>query len=186
MFVNSVILNFVSVYSGYFTGNTFTNCICGIRNSENYHQYSQFNNCILFCNNNNSGTYTLSGTTYYYPANSSEYCIGINQNTNHTYYSSYIYLDGRAPLIENHHLHNYGSLDAIFKTFRGSYEDNATSFELQDSIATTILGSDGTQVGIYGGPMPFDPYVYNHKVTAARRTTPDGFLDLEIKLYDEE
>lgn len=60
------------------------------------------------------------------------------------------------------------------------------NFELQDSIATTILGNDGTQVGIYGGPMPFDPYVYNHKVSAARRTTPDGFLDLEIKLYDEE
>lgn len=156
----------------------FTNCIVNITYGYTFHQSNQFYNSILYTNSN-IGLYHDNQTPRFWNSYSSDYCIGINTLSDSTKFYYGI-------LPADRHLHNYKTMEAVFKNFNGTFIDGETSFELQDSIATTILGSDGTQVGIYGGPMPFDPYVYNHKVTAARRTTPDGFLDLEIKLYDEE
>ncbi|MBP5771757.1 MAG: hypothetical protein J6W75_10405 [Bacteroidaceae bacterium] len=53
---------------------------------------------------------------------------------------------------------------SFFKNFSGSYDDNLT-FELTNEAATTYLGADGTQVGIYGGTIPFDPTPSNPQIT---------------------
>lgn len=172
-FVNSVVIYNSSYYSG---SCTYNNCVVKCSNSVSWHKKNQFVNSILYCNESNG--YHDYQTPRFWNSYSSDYCIGIN-----TLSDSTIFYYGILPA--DRHLHNYKTMEAVFKNFNGTIIDGETSFELQDSIATTILGSDGTQVGIYGGPMPFDPYVYNHKVTAARRTTPDGFLDLEIELYEE-
>lgn len=174
-FVNSVVIHSSSHHP---SSCTFNNCIVYMNNSYSFHMYNQFTNSILFCSNSVS-SYHDQNTPRFWNSYSSDYCIGINYSSDSTriYYGI---------LPADRHLHNYKTMEAVFKNFNGTVVDGETSFELQDSIATTILGNDGTQVGIYGGPMPFDPYVYNHKVSAARRTTPDGFLDLEIKLYDED
>ena len=62
------------------------------------------------------------------------------------------------------------------------------SMALVDSIATTILGDDGTQVGIYGGPYPFDFMVTNPQIgncTAARRTNAQGKLEVDIEVIND-
>ena len=58
-------------------------------------------------------------------------------------------------------------------------------FTLTETAATTYLGGDGTQVGIHGGPLPFDPIPDNLLVTTcniASKTTVDGKLSVEIKV----
>lgn len=64
------------------------------------------------------------------------------------------------------------------------FKDENT-YELSDDIAATWLGSDGTQVGIYGGPLPFDPIPSNPRITkfnVAPKTTADGKLSVEIEV----
>ena len=52
---------------------------------------------------------------------------------------------------------------------------------LQDSIVNQIKGSDGTQLGIFGGTYPFDPNMGNRKVVVPEKTKMDGKLEVEIK-----
>lgn len=58
-------------------------------------------------------------------------------------------------------------------------------YTLTETAATTYLGNDGTQVGIHGGILPFDPIPDNLLVTScniASKTTADGKLSVEIKV----
>jgi len=48
---------------------------------------------------------------------------------------------------------------------------------------TEYLGSDGTQVGAYGGSTPFNPVSQLPVITnfsVADKTTPDGVLNVEM------
>lgn len=75
---------------------------------------------------------------------------------------------------------------SIFKEYRGTFDyNNPVSFELQDSIANTVLGSDGTQVGIYGGQFPFTPRVNNYTTSVAGQSRPDGKLEVTIQPINE-
>ena len=110
----------------------------------------------------------------------SYYCIGFNGYVNNTSYFD------MGEIGSVHHLHNYSSLDAIFKSFNTTTTlTDTTSFELHDSIATNVLGNDGTQVGIYGGLYPFNPRVNYHKVTVPIQTTSDGKLNVDIEPIDD-
>lgn len=56
---------------------------------------------------------------------------------------------------------------------------------LKDELQTTWLGEDGTQVGIYGGLLPFDPTPTNPQITkfnVASKTTADGKLSVDIEV----
>ena len=75
---------------------------------------------------------------------------------------------------------------SVFKEYRGTFDyNNPVSFELQDSVAATVLGSDGTQVGIYGGQFPFNPRVVNYKATVANQSRPDGKLEVTVQPVNE-
>lgn len=76
------------------------------------------------------------------------------------------------------------NLSDVFKDFTGTYNDNI-SFELTDEAKTTYLGIDGTQVGIYGGTLPFDPTPTNPQITkcnVAAKSTADGKLSVDIEV----
>ena len=76
----------------------------------------------------------------------------------------------------------------VFKTFKGTYDDTET-FELLDSIKTKYLGNDGTEVGIYGGMLPFSPTPTNPQITkckVAPRSTADGKLSVDIEVKSAE
>lgn len=71
-----------------------------------------------------------------------------------------------------------------FKSFTGTYTDDQT-FELTDNAKTKFLGTDGKQVGMYGGMMPFNTttsYPQITKLNVANKTTADGKLSVEIEV----
>lgn len=60
---------------------------------------------------------------------------------------------------------------------------------LTDEAKTIYLGNDGTEVGIYGGMMPWDltpSYPRITKMNVANRTTADGKLSVEIEVSASE
>jgi hypothetical protein len=50
------------------------------------------------------------------------------------------------------------------------------------------LGDDGTQVGIYGGTMPYNArptYMTPYRSTVDHQSTPDGKLKVNIEVINE-
>lgn len=76
----------------------------------------------------------------------------------------------------------------IFKTFKGTYSDTET-FELTDEAKAQYLGTDGTEVGIYGGSLPFTTESSLPKIkkfNVASKSTEDGKLKVEIEVSGVE
>lgn len=59
-----------------------------------------------------------------------------------------------------------------------------TFYQLTDE-AKKYIGDDGTEVGIYGGSLGFDPTPTNPQITkfnVAPKTTADGKLSVDIEV----
>ncbi len=64
-----------------------------------------------------------------------------------------------------------------------------TRLELGDSFKSKYLGSDGTEVGIYGGKLPFDPLSTNPRITKCEvdaKTTADGKLSVKVEVNGQK
>ena len=76
------------------------------------------------------------------------------------------------------------SFEDVFETFTGTLVyDNV--YQLKEEIVNTFLGNDGTEVGIYGGMMPYNTrlsYMIMKHCNVAGRTTEDNKLSVEIEL----
>lgn len=82
----------------------------------------------------------------------------------------------------------YKSFDEVFKTYAGQYNDDE-SFEITDGIKESIKGIDGTEVGIYGGNLPFSTTPTNPQITkcnVAAKSTADGKLSVDITVNGAE
>lgn len=148
--------------------NTITNCIANI--SPSFANYFTINNCILYTD---LSAQPSSSTSIF---NS----IGICSNSDNTFFDTNI--------TNGQNLHNYNSLTDVFEDFNGSYNYASTTFRLKNNLASIILGSDGTQIGIYGGDVPFDPSVRNSmigKLHVARRTNAEGKLEVNIDIIEQ-
>ena len=82
---------------------------------------------------------------------------------------------------------NYGDYTDLFKTWIGTpfAEIDNETFELTEEAKTKYLGSDGTEVGIYGGSYPFDSTPTNPQITkcaVASKSTADGKLSVDIQV----
>lgn len=76
------------------------------------------------------------------------------------------------------------SMDSVFKSFNGTYNDEQ-NFELVDGLKTSFTGTDGTEIGIHGGSLPFSPTPTNPQITkcnVASRSTADGKLSVDIEV----
>lgn len=77
----------------------------------------------------------------------------------------------------------------VFETFNGSTFSFDEQYILKEEIANGFLGEDGTQVGIHGGVMPYNPrpthMVVKH-CNVANKSTVDGKLSVEIEVYTED
>lgn len=65
------------------------------------------------------------------------------------------------------------------------FTDSDYMKDLTDEAKATYLGTDGTPVGMYGGPMPFDltpTYPQITKMNVASKTTADGKLSVDIEV----
>ena len=62
--------------------------------------------------------------------------------------------------------------------------DNS-DYTLTDEAKSTYLGTDGTEVGIYGGIYPYSPVPTNLRVTrcnVASQSSPEGTLSVDIEV----
>ena len=65
------------------------------------------------------------------------------------------------------------------------FTDSDCMKDLTDEAKRTYLGSDGTPVGMYGGPLPFSltpTYPQITKMNVASKTTADGKLSVDIEV----
>ena len=77
--------------------------------------------------------------------------------------------------------------EQIFKTFRGTYTEGER-FELTDE-GKQILGMDGTEIGMQGGYVPYDPTPTNIQIercTVDKQTDENGKLNVSIKLREKK
>lgn len=80
---------------------------------------------------------------------------------------------------------------SLFKTYTGANLDllDSENFQLTDAAKTQYHGADGTEVGIYGGNLPFDPTPSNPQITkcnVAAKSTADGKLSVDIEVNAAE
>ncbi len=178
-FLNSIIAN----QGNHYSPDAFVNCVARQDNDPSKINHKSITNSIVYYDgsNLNQNGYTSFNT------------IGINYSTTWSGQYQYRYFD--MTNVSTHNLHNIPSsitttnpFSTVFTTFRGTYSDGM-SMALNENIATTILGNDSTQVGIYGGQFPWDPSVSNPligHINAARRTNAAGLLEVDVEILDDE
>ena len=80
----------------------------------------------------------------------------------------------------------------VFNTYRSStntFINDSWSFELTDEAAATYLGTDGTQVGVYGGNLIYNENPTIPQITkciVASKSTADGKLSVDIEVRAAE
>lgn len=163
------------------------NCIIAGPESKNYSSSNfEFQNCVLYfnpysvmsstykncvlCSNNSNGRVETTCMAYN--------CIGLNGN----FIFDYI------PNATNTYVED---ISTVFKTYTGQVLEKLDSenFELTDETKTKYLGMDGTQVGIYGGSLPFTSVPTNPQITkcnVAAKSTADGKLSVDIEVKAAE
>lgn len=176
---NCIIQSEEDISAPYNQANHFYNCVinadfvqraildnCIVRahtSSTNYSNETIFNNSIFI--NASPSPYN----TFYYICNYNILC-GINTISNATN--------------ENN---TFMNVSDVFETWDGStISYNPETYRLKENVANTILGNDGTQVGIFGGaPFDFTPsYTVIRRLNVSQRTNAEGMLGIEVELMD--
>lgn len=79
-------------------------------------------------------------------------------------------------------IRNRAKQGQFFVSGNCNYSDTE-KFELSEEKQAEFIGTDGTQIGIYGGNMPFDPTPSNPQISkcnVASKSTADGKLSVDI------
>lgn len=162
--VNCIVM-FPSSYSSSTSNFEFQNCIVYSHYWNSNIYSSSFRNCILL---GNSGTMDRSNMAYN--------CIGI---------------DTAADVFKN--IPNSTNKSAVgwdvFTTTKDGWPDDNTDYILTETAKTTYKGTDGTEVGIYGGNLPYDPTPSNPQITkfnVASKSIADGKLSVDITVNGAE
>ena len=123
---------------------------------------SKFHNCFVFNLWNSSNINVL-------PASNEAYnCVGYDRNGGSVF--SNINQSSNTDLTTDEY-------NALFK------ED--TFYELTDEAKATYKGNDDTEVGLYGGVMPYSMSIQTPQITklnVAQKTTTDGKLNVSIEV----
>lgn len=147
-----------------------TNCVVNLNCSSV--PYSVFTNCVISSDDAWSADYPLPETC------EATNCVGIN---------SYITPDLFKNIVNSTNTMIEGSSEtaysAVFQTLKTMSSLPITEdYKLTTTAAATYLGDDGTQVGIYGGPNPFDITPVNPQIKkfTVSSTTESGKLKVRI------
>lgn len=172
-FINSFI-NYFQNKSETTASAVFVNCVISpqtnypyTNNDPNNIKNSQLINCIIFA----TSPYNVSLPQSSIATN----CIGVNFTQ----------------LFNNSQTNiecGYNTFAYVFKDFNGTYSDEQT-FELTDEAKAGLLGTDGTEIGMYGGILPYTStpsYPQITKMNVANKTTADGKLSVEIEVSAAE
>ena len=137
---------------------SFTNCYVDNVNLS----HSEYKNCIIKHENNGQPT-----TTYY---NNLWLC-----GTGHSLYSP------------NNTNVKISPSDERVSFLNVDYSDS-NDYVLTDAVRALIKGTDGTEVGIHGGSLPYDPTPTNPQITkfnVASKSTADGKLSVDIEVNSD-
>lgn len=138
----------------------FNNCIIGLK-GEHYLCYtSEYNNCVIKSPHSNSNSTTMYNNLY-----SGSRSLDIPNKTN-------VRVDEDSEVIKNILVYS---------------DDN--DFKLTEEAKALIKGTDGTEVGVYGGSLPYDPTPTNPQISkfnVAAKTTADGKLSVDIEVKSAE
>lgn len=140
--------------------------------SANEVRSSMLSNCIIYGAGNSSSSFPATTTAYN--------CVEVNNYTSANTFKN-------IPNSTN----KYTTCDAVFKTYTGAAigEVEEETFELTETAKATYLGTDGKQVGIYGGMLPFNTTPSNPRITkcnVAAKSTADGKLSVDIEVKAAE
>ena len=122
-------------------------------------------NCIIM---NNSGITSISESA------TVTKCVAIDKNSDSQIFK--YHPDGGNVIAE--------SMEAVFQTLREMDFSREEHFLLTEEAAVKYLGTDGTQVGIYGGDMPYAPTPASPHVKKfnVKNTTEDGKLRVSLEV----
>jgi hypothetical protein len=147
------------------------NCVLGA--DDYWPANSQLKNCILHSYRNMS---IPNSTTVFN-------CIALLCEWNSSYGATF------ANIPNNTNTELMIDTDNAFKTYKpGPCLDDET-FELTDEAKAKYLGTDGTEVGMYGGMLPFSSTTTNPQITkcnVAAKSTADGKLSVDIEVSSAE
>lgn len=158
----------------------FQNCLVRDMQGNNY----IFNNCLFLADTNTTNSH----------CGNSEYrnCIILNSydtNSTSTYYNNLYcksYANNKFNVTNNTNVEVAKDNEAIKNLFFYS-DDN--EYKLTEAAKALIKGTDGTEVGIYGGSLPYDPTPTNPQISkfnVAAKTTADGKLSVDIEVKSAE
>jgi len=162
------------------------NCIIAGPESNNYTSSNfEFQNCVLYFNPANVHSSTYKNCVL--KSSNQSYCI-TNTCMAYNCIGTYSYIFENIPNSTNTIVED---LTTVFKTYNGENLEKLDSenFELTDEAKTKYLGMDGTQVGIYGGSLPFTSVPTNPQITkcnVAAKSTADGKLSVDIEVKAAE
>ena len=154
--------NFINSYLGSLYGGgsscSYTNCVITLSNFHAVNSFggSNFTNCIIETDNS-------VGESAYFPEKTTlSHCYHFGVATDPFRKS----LSKTNVMLEGNPFAN----------------DN---YELAEEYKTICVGNDGTEAGMYGGFLPFDPTPTNPQITkfnVASKTTADGKLSVDIEV----
>lgn len=162
--------------------NTFINCV--VKDLPNY---SICNNCIL-----TGKTYSTAdgGLTSQY-----NNCILINSTTGSDTINLY-QIANNSILCRWDTIPNYASTGNVSMNISDVFEnwDGATftldpeTYKLKTSVSDTIVGLDGSEVGIFGGVIPFDwtpTYSVIKRLDVPNTPDENGMLNIDVEFLTE-
>ena len=177
----------------------FINCRIRWFREDNFHN-TTFRNCVVWdCRSEitNQPTNTIQAYNSYIWLNSGQYNLSVNNciiGGAGMYGNSVAYNCISWGSIFNECSHHncwvFGQMLDVFEFFNGNY--NALVWEtepliLRGDVAAQYHGLDGTEVGIYGGNMPYSTrptYMTTYRTTVGQHSTPDGKLNIHIEVID--
>ncbi len=172
---------------------TFIHCkIAGYFRPHN-NPSASFVNSIIWSINTYSSSYSFSFSNCYVTNASlknSEYknCIIVDKiggSSTSTYFNNLHIGDMAYGLTTSNNTNiKLSTDDERVKYLCTDYNDD-NDYKLTEELKNLIKGTDGTEVGIYGGNLPFDPTTTNPQITkfnVAAKSTADGKLSVDIEV----
>lgn len=161
---------------------TMVNCFCASYGNSNA-RCRMYNTVFQPLSGNINSSSTLQNciiVSYFQQNFICDHCVGFSPDTNSVALSNYSLASGSSN-------YNVQTPNTIFSTYSGNYDDysDAELFQLTATAATTYLGDDSTQVGLYGGFYPYSTnltYPTISSMTVGHQTNAAGRLDVNVQV----
>lgn len=144
---------------------------------------SYYKNCMIMADYNNIGR---SNSHFAIPHSCTAInCVGCSSHGNLSDYNNNIFYNLSSKNTTNE---NVAKPSNVLKTGGFTYNDSE-KYELTDEAKTRYLGTDGKQIGIYGGSLPYEEDPTTPQITkcnVAAKSTADGKLSVDIEVKAAE